>query len=342
VPIPRAGETATVLFGSTPDDVFDAISERIDDALRDGVASLPFLPPTGGEPSEGGGRRLSRLSLGGGGGDAIIPPDEKLLRILRDSYAANLALADQYARRNIFALPHGTGPVRRREVVEAYLFGPPGEGPNPNGAPVEAAETAGPSSVEESLKSQAPIPYLVPAGPDDVPTPEQLEAVEAEMAELRGRLRAARRLRSDLRSVAAGLEGTKAAADAARTALSEAGLGGGDGDGERDGDGDGDGSSLKASVASAAAGGEEMRALNETGRDLIRRLDEEKEARTVAGKEDGEDGVIDLAGVAAAAAAAAGSKKPLSIEEDMDKRRKVMRTGEKEELAKVSALLKEG
>ena len=30
------------------------------------------------------------------------------------------------------------------------------------------------------------------------------------------------------------------------------------------------------------------------------------------------------------------------IEEDMDKRRKVMRTGEKEELAKVSALLKEG
>ena len=113
-------------------------------------------------------------------------------------------------------------------------------------------------------------------------------------------------------------------------------------DGQRDGDGDGDGSSLKASVASAAAGGEEMRALNETGRDLIRRLDEEKEARTVAGKEDGEDGVIDLAGVAAAAAAAAGSKKPLSIEEDMDKRRKVMRTGEKEELAKVSALLKEG
>ena len=43
-----------------------------------------------------------------------------------------------------------------------------------------------------------------------------------------------------------------------------------------------------------------------------------------------EDGGIDLAG------GAAGSKKALSIEEDMDKRRKVMRTGEKEELAKVS------
>ena len=77
-----------------------------------------------------------------------------------------------------------------------------------------------------------------------------------------------------------------------------------------------------------------MSTLVEDGKDLIKKLEEEKEGRG------GDDITEDVVDTAAAAAAAAGMNDaaPLSIEEDMEQRKKVMRTGEKSALSK---LLKE-
>ena len=72
------------------------------------------------------------------------------------------------------------------------------------------------------------------------------------------------------------------------------------------------------------------------------KLDEEKEDRKNGSADNDDDGVVDLNDGAAGGGGADGANaKPLSIEEDMERRKKIMRTGEKEELAKVSALLKE-
>jgi len=343
--------------------LFDVIGERIDAALRDGVATLPFLEPdgvpTGGRASFGGARMSlggtssssSRASLAGG-----TPPDEKLLTIIRNTYSANLDLAEAYAGRNVFALPVGTGPRRREEIVTAYLtaYGDGGtaavmagtgkeNASNPNDDAVDITTTTNNSSSTATLTTSNNRPaYQIPPNKEAVPTSDQIASLDDETAQLRRKLRAARRMRSDLRSIVADMGRTHAVAVTAKRTIDESCIGG-DGDGAME---------IQRSVAAAVAGREDLAALTASGKDLLTKLDEEKEARRRAngssnggaggggndGDDDDDDGVVDLM---ESGADAAETSRPLTIEEDMERRRKIMRTGEKDGLAKVSALLKE-
>jgi len=362
--IPRAGEEATILFGSGPSRLFDVIGERIDAALRDGVATLPFLEPDGvpigGRASFGG----ARMSLGGASSRASLggstPPDEKLLTIIRNTYSANLDLAEAYAGRNVFALPVGTGPRRREEIVTAYLtaYGDGGtaavmagtgkeNASNPNDDAVDITTTTNNSSSTATLTTSNNRPaYQIPPNKEAVPTSDQIASLDDETAQLRRKLRAARRMRSDLRSIVADMGRTHAVAVTAKRTIDESCIGGVKGDAD---DGDGDGAmKIQRSVAAAVAGREDLAALTASGKDLLTKLDEEKEARRGANgsssgggggdDDDDDDGVVDLM---ESGADAAETSRPLTIEEDMERRRKIMRTGEKDGLAKVSALLKE-
>jgi len=354
--IPRAGEEATILFGSGPSRLFDVIGERIDAALRDGVATLPFLEPDGvpigGRASFGG----ARMSLGGASSRASLggstPPDEKLLTIIRNTYSANLDLAEAYAGRNVFALPVGTGPRRREEIVTAYLtaYGDGGtaavmagtgkeNASNPNDDAVDITTTTNNSSSTATLTTSNNRPaYQIPPNKEAVPTSDQIASLDDETAQLRRKLRAARRMRSDLRSIVADMGRTHAVAVTAKRTIDESCIGG-DGDGAME---------IQRSVAAAVAGREDLAALTASGKDLLTKLDEEKEARRGANgsssgggggdDDDDDDGVVDLM---ESGADAAETSRPLTIEEDMERRRKIMRTGEKDGLAKVSALLKE-
>lgn len=123
--IPRAGEEATILFHSLPSRIFDSINDRIDAALRNSIETgLPSLPEdmdAAGRPSIGG---SGDVDIGSArGGKKTQRPPEKLLSILRNLYGTNLDIAEAYACRNVFALPVGTGPKRREEIVKAYLAG---------------------------------------------------------------------------------------------------------------------------------------------------------------------------------------------------------------------------
>ena len=354
--IPRAGEEATILFGSRPARMFDAITERVDAALRDKVASLPFLESDGGGYSSSSGRASlggtsGRMSLGGGRaslggtGTSAPTPDEKLLSIIRDTYRANLDLAEAYAGRNVFALPVGTGPRRREEVVTAFLATASGgtaaimAATGKENASVSAA-TGNPNddtNDSTSASTKSTPTYQIPPNKDAVPTAAEIGALDEETARLRRRLRSARRIRSDLRSVVADLGQTHSIAVAAKRTIDESCIGGSGADGVEAAD------KMCRSVADAVAGREDLAALTASGEDLLIKLDEEKAARA-SGKgngvsDDGGGGVVDL--MDSGAAAVADKSKPLTIEEDMERRRKIMRIGEKESLAKVSALLKE-
>mmetsp|Transcript_6731 Transcript_6731/g.18790 ORF Transcript_6731/g.18790 Transcript_6731/m.18790 type:complete len:349 (-) Transcript_6731:204-1250(-) len=326
--IPRAGEEATILFHSLPSRIFDSINERIDAALRTSIETgLPFLPEdmdASGRPSTGGGGGDDAVGSVSGGGKAQRPP-EKLLSILRNLYGTNLDIAEAYACRNVFALPVGTGPKRREEIVKAYLAG----GVDQEGAGAVLSTNAdGTSSATAS--ASAASQHAIPPNKEAVPTPEQIAAIDEETAALRKNLRDARRKRSDLRAVVSKLGQTHGLAKGAKRALDESCLG--DKDGAQ---------AIHESVSNAVAGREDLKALTEAGKELMTKLDEEKEARKNGGADNDDDGVVDLNDGAAGGAADGANAEPLSVEEDMERRKKIMRTGDKDELAKVSALLKE-
>ena len=318
LPIPRAGETATILFDSLPSRIFDSLNDQIDAALRNSIETgLPFLPEdmdASGRPSIGG--------IGDVGGKRTQRPPEKLLSILRSLYGTNLDIAEAYACRNVFALPVGTGPKRREEIVKAYLAG----GVDQVGTGADQSTNIADGTSSASAASQ----HAVPPNKEAVPTLEQVAAIDEETATLRKKLRDARRKRSDLRAVVSKLGQTHGLAKGAKRALDESCLG--DKEGAQ---------AIHESVSNAVAGREDLKALTEAGKDLMAKLDEEKEARKNGGADNDDDGVVDLNDGAAGGGADGANAKPLSIEEDMERRKKIMRTGEKEELAKVSALLKE-
>ena len=319
LPIPRAGETATILFDSLPYRIFDSINDQIDAALRNSIETgLPFLPEdmdASGRPSIGG--------SGDMGGKKAQRPPEKLLSILRNLYGTNLDIAEAYACRNVFALPVGTGPKRREDIVKAYLAG----GIDQAGTGADQSTNA-----DGTSSASAASQHALPPNKEAVPTWEQVAAIDEETAALRKKLRDARRKRSDLRAVVSKLGQTHGLAKGAKRALDESCLG--DKEGAQ---------AIHESVSNAVAGREDLKALTEAGKDLMTKLDEEKEARKNGGADNDDDGVVDLNdGAAGGGGGADGANaKPLSIEEDMERRKKIMRTGEKEELAKVSALLKE-
>lgn len=323
--IPRAGEEATILFHSLPSRIFDSINDRIDAALRNSIETgLPFLPEdmdAAGRPSIGGSGDVD-IGSASGGTKAQRPP-EKLLSILRNLYGTNLDIAEAYACRNVFALPVGTGPKRREEIVKAYLAG----GVDQEGAGAGQSTNAdGTSSASASAASQ----HAIPPNKEAIPTPEQIAAIDEETAALRKKLRDVRRKRSDLRAVVSKLGQTHGLAKGAKRALDESCLG--DKDGAQ---------AIHESVSSAVAGREDLKALTEAGKDLMTKLDEEKEARKNGGADNDDDGVVDLNDGAAGGGTDGANAEPLSIEEDMERRKKIMRTGEKDELTKVSVLLKE-
>ena len=80
-----------VLFGTKTFAISDHLSETIDAALVEGVASLP------------------RLS-----------DEEALLKMLRKAYVRNIHVLEAYMGRNIFSV-QSLPPSRRRKVVEAFI-----------------------------------------------------------------------------------------------------------------------------------------------------------------------------------------------------------------------------
>ena len=321
--IPRAGEEATILFHSLPSRIFDSINDRIAAALRNSIETgLPFLPEdmdASGRPSIGGGG-VGDIGSVSGSKKAQRPP-EKLLSILRNLYGTNLDIAEAYACRNVFALPVGTGPKRREEIVKAYLAG---------GVDQEGAGADQSTNADGTSSASAASQHAIPPNKEAIPTPEQIATIDEETAALRKKLRDVRRKRSDLRAVVSKLGQTHGLAKGAKRALDESCLG--DKDGAQ---------AIHESVSSAVAGREDLKALTEAGKDLMTKLDEEKEARKNGGADNDDDGVVDLNDGAAGGGTDGANAEPLSIEEDMERRKKIMRTGEKDELTKVSALLKE-
>lgn len=90
-----------IMFGPMISTLFDCIHETVETVIKEGVSTLPFLPSS--DPSS-----------------SQIKGKELLMKILRESYTKNIDVAELYAVRNIFAIPHSFTKKQRNQILSSY------------------------------------------------------------------------------------------------------------------------------------------------------------------------------------------------------------------------------
>jgi hypothetical protein len=239
------------VFGSLSSTIADALCDSVEAALLKGVASLPLLSSSSEEGEEG------------------EEPSALLMEQLRKKYWRNVDLFELYCRRNIFSL-RMYPPKRRQLIVERLLT---------NSSSSEASAVLDDVTVGKMNETVTVMPE--PAAADDVPTKdqipsnEQMEAMEKELEELRERLKVAKRRRSAAKKAIKELDALERVVAAAEKPLQDV-----------------DPAAVQQEVTAAVKGAEGLEELQHAGEELATKLEEVKRGRDPA--EDDDDEVIDL------------------------------------------------
>lgn len=151
----------TVVFGSLAFSIADEFSQSIDEALVDGVASLP-------------------------GDDTSV-----LLQKLRRLYFRNVDVMESYLLRNIFTLDNTT---RKHKIVQAYLSGGSLESLENDDTMLAKENSTAVNTTTSSVQVQD---YQYPKA-SDIPSSQELETLQADVVEKRNQVRAARRRRNEI------------------------------------------------------------------------------------------------------------------------------------------------
>uniref|UniRef100_A0A6S8YD18 Uncharacterized protein n=1 Tax=Ditylum brightwellii TaxID=49249 RepID=A0A6S8YD18_9STRA len=191
----------TVLFESMASHLVDTLGSSVQTSLSEQVSKLPLLP---GRKSEPGGA-TDRTTAAGENVDEYMGGEERLMSMLRKSYGKNIDIIESYTNRNIFSI-RMFGKVKRRTVVERYMNqeeGKFGDDGSSKTSPIEVSARAthyekemilgsyhNNSNAElESIKHQ----YGSPIAKSEIPTTEQVNALDDEIRNLRERFRSLQR-----------------------------------------------------------------------------------------------------------------------------------------------------
>jgi len=212
----------TALFGSLNASIADKLSDSIDAALTVGVSSLPLSDPQ---------------------------RQEKLQAILRHSYWRNVDVMEVYTQRNIFSIQNLT-PHQRETVVKLFTSN---DDASVFTVPNKTMEADDSTDKENAANTTLKIT------PQDIPTPEQIKALEQETIELRQKLKQLKRQRCQVLRHTKELEVAQQLAQLASTKLEH--------------------TDIHLDVTSTVMGVQGLEQLQSKAKELVEKLDEEKRGR---------------------------------------------------------------
>jgi soluble cytochrome b562 len=224
----------TLIFGSAPSHLFDEIAIRIDTMLTEEVSALPLLPR---KKSDEGSKQSG---------------EEILLTELRQAYKKNLDVVEEYCARNVFTIA-SFNKTKRRKVLAHFLNGE------------DEAETC---KDEESGRAMA-VPqskFEPPANNEELPTAEQIIAMDKEILLARQRLHTEKQRRAQLSRQIARLKGAMESLNLVQAALNN----GEDSKGFDE---------LQNKLRKAVEGHQEIKDWNEKAEEVIQLLDQIKAKR---------------------------------------------------------------
>jgi hypothetical protein len=223
----------TLIFGSAPSRLFDEIAIRIDNLLTEEISTLPLLPRKKNDDSKKSG-------------------EEILLGDLRKAYSKNLDILENYCARNVFSI-RSFNKTKRRKVLDQFLNGGEDEGDKDVG---EASAAA--SSVPQSK-------FDPPAKNEEMPTAQQIMAMDEEILLARHRLHTEKQRRAKLLRQIESLKGVMRSLSLLQDALK-----GQDGK---------DFDDLQEKIEKAREGHQEIKAWNGKAEEVIQMLDRIKHER---------------------------------------------------------------
>lgn len=219
----ESSKESDVLFGSLPSDLFFKINTIVNDAIQEGVSSLPFLPTSSktvefsfktlqdylddsdNKPTDQQNSSAHKSNaFDENDDDNNEGGDSKLLKLLRQAYLKNIDRAELYALRNIFTIQDLTK-SKRLAVIHAYQT---------NISADELEKTLNESDEEnrveneksgEKEKSREPQPsnndndkatggnneestISLPKSKSEIPTVKDAEAVDRDIQKLRAKI----------------------------------------------------------------------------------------------------------------------------------------------------------
>lgn len=253
-----------VLFGSSNAQIANEFCDRIEIALKEGVASLPLM-------ADGKDEHTDNEEIGG-----EMRRDKKMLQKLRKSYIRNVDIVEIYAGRNIFSVSDRT-PHFRQRVVEALAAQAtsnsneisaeaPQEG---EGSTTNSGTTVDPStepvSGDDTAASVKPNSLLVDVtGKQDIPSRDMATALENDMQSLRIKLEHVRKLRAERSTYCTDLEQAAVFSETSQETLSEVSV-----------------DKLPQAVEAMVEAQDNFAVLKEQGGELIQNMDAQKKGRPV-------------------------------------------------------------
>ena len=224
----------TIIFGSAPSHLFDEIALRIDNLVTEEISALPLLP-----------RKKKNESNTEQSGEEI------LVSSLRKAYKKNLDVVEAYCARNVFTI-ESFNKTKRRKVLNHFLNG--GEEGDEGVEPEETVDAAVPKSK-----------FDPPTKNEELPTAQQIMAMDKEILLARQRLHSEKLRRSKLSRQIERLKGVMGSLSVVQDALK-----GDDGKGfDR----------LQENIRKAVDGHQEIKVWNGKAEDVIQLLDKIKAKR---------------------------------------------------------------
>ena len=218
----QLSEETRIIFGSTTTNLFDAYRNILDQAIVKGVASLPFLP-TSQQTIQFSLRNISKAfhkeyeqdlsnndkKLSDEFENETEGGDDKLLKMLRESFAKNVEKAELYSLRNIFSL-NDLPRSKRIQLLNAFENN---IDPDILDATINSDIHSDTSQIFSSNEDKEPMiieqqehkgiktkdvkmNLHVPISIHDVPSPDQIQTIEEEMQDIRIDLLKKKRMRN--------------------------------------------------------------------------------------------------------------------------------------------------
>jgi hypothetical protein len=188
-------EQEQAVFGSTCEDLADAMAEFLDRGIRSGVASLPLLQ----DPQK----------------------SKTLCDMIQKPYMKHIDVMEVYAQRNIFTLRH-SAPRRRQLIVQRFRNN---NEPSTTDETAAAASSSSSSStlVGETATTDASHNTVYP-NKQDIPSKEELAKLQEELSQLAMQLTTAKDRRNALLKQGASLAATHSLTEGAVQSLEAANL----------------------------------------------------------------------------------------------------------------------
>ena len=236
----RNDDEDTILFGTLATRIADAMADRVDVALAEGVASLPLLEGAESIPSNSNSNSNNKV--------------DDLLQRLKRCYMKHIDIVEVYAARNIFTISMYP-PKRRQRILQEYLqFQHP--------VSLEPSTTSQREEDEsKSTNTVSNTSYQYPTK-DQIPSSEDMNHLQEELDMLRKQLQDARRQRNELLVHCQSVELAQSTSQSAISMLKEHSI-----------------ENIHNQVTAVIMGGQGLDSLKQEGTKLIQKLDEHKRER---------------------------------------------------------------